>query len=236
MRASIKDLLKIGLIPDWLDKIFLGSVTPLINFLSHVGVHPNWITALGFVQNAAAAVFIYFGHFLVAGILVGTAGIFDFIDGKVASLSRKTTTFGAIFDSVIDRYSDIAIYLGIFLFALRRQMDLLAVISVVAMVGSVMTSYIKALGESHGVRFRAGALRRQERVTLIFAGLVLAFIHTGFERLFRPHALEDAVLRYLPFFPLSLILYFLALFSNITALQRFRELYRLTGENRPERR
>jgi CDP-diacylglycerol--glycerol-3-phosphate 3-phosphatidyltransferase len=228
MSQTLKDLFRSGLIPDWVDKIFLKSVTPLIHFFSKARVSPNWITACGFFQNVIAAVFIIFGHLIVAGLLVGTAGIFDFIDGKVASLSQKVTKFGAIFDSILDRYSDIVIYLAIALLAFKREMVPVATASLLAMIGSLMTSYIKAIGESHGYHFRSGALRRQERVTLICAGLVLSFVHGGFERLFQASRFAGFVQQYFPFFPLSPVIYFLAIFTNLTALQRFYQLRRIS--------
>ena len=228
MSQTFKDLFQSGLIPDWLDKIFLKSVTPLIHFFSKARVSPNWITACGFFQNVIAAIFIIFGHLIVAGLLVGTAGIFDFIDGKVASLSQKVTKFGAIFDSILDRYSDIVIYLAIALLTFKTEMAAVAVASLLAMIGSLMTSYIKAIGESHGYHFRSGALRRQERVTLICAGLVLSFVHGGFERLFQASGFVGFVQQYFPFFPLSLVIYFLAIFTNLTAVQRFHHLHRLS--------
>lgn len=228
MSPTIKDLFKSGLIPDWLDKLFLKSVTPLIHFFSKAQVHPNWITACGFFQNVIAAVFIFFGHFIVAGLLVGTAGIFDFIDGKVASLSRKVTVFGAIFDSILDRYSDIVIYAAITLLAFRREVVSVAVAALLAMIGSLMTSYVKAVGESHGYHFRSGALRRQERVTIICVGLIFTFVHSGFEHLFQASRFEGVVHQYFPFFPLSLFIYILAIFTNLTAVQRFYHLFKIT--------
>jgi len=228
MKSKKEGLIKQGLIPDWLDKIFLGSVTPLINFFSFIKISPNWITAFGFIQNIIASIFIFYGHFIIGGILVGTAGIFDFIDGKVAALTQRITKFGGIFDSIIDRYSDIVIYLAIILYYLKNDFDMPAFATLLALVGSVMTSYIKAIGESHGFKFRMGALRRQERVTLICSGLIFTFANQPIVNFFHYIAgLFHISIGVLPIMPLSLVIYFMAIFTNFTSVQRFSALSKI---------
>ena len=231
MKSKKEGLVKQGLIPDWLDNIFLGSVTPLIKFFCFTKINPNWITAFGFFQNFIASIFIFYGHFIIGGILVGTAGIFDFIDGKVATITQRVTKFGGIFDSIIYRYSDIVIYLAIILYYLKNDFDIPAFATLLALVGSVMTSYIKAIGESHGFKFRMGALRRQERVTLICAGLVFTFIHQPVVNFCHYLAgLFHIDIGVLPIMPLSLVIYFMAIFTNFTAVQRFSALGKIARE------
>jgi CDP-diacylglycerol--glycerol-3-phosphate 3-phosphatidyltransferase len=110
MNSPTKGLIKHGLIPDWLDRLFLKSVSPLIKLFSLKRINPNWLTAAGFLLNLVASFFIFYGRFILAGVLIGCAGIFDFIDGKVASLTNRVTKFGAIFDSTLDRYSEILVF------------------------------------------------------------------------------------------------------------------------------
>jgi CDP-diacylglycerol--glycerol-3-phosphate 3-phosphatidyltransferase len=218
----MKELVKIGLIPDWLDDIFYKSVTPFIRFFSSTGINPNWLTFLGFLQNVVAACFIAYGQFLLACLFIVIAGIFDFIDGKVAARTHQVTTFGAIFDSTLDRYSDMVIYLGIAIYYHGAGFYLSALAAIVALIGSVMTSYIKAIGESHGFKFRVGVLRRQERITLISIGLFFTFWHTPIETFFINIAAQLHInIDSLPVMPLTLFIYFLAIFSNFTAVQRF---------------
>ena len=222
MKSKKKGLIKQGLIPDWLDKIFLGLVTPLIKFFSFIKINPNWITAFGFIQNVIASIFIFYEYFIIGGILVGTAGIFDFIDGKVAALTQSITKFGGIFDSILDRYSDIVIYLAIILYYLKNDFDMPAFATLLALVGSVMTSYIKAIGESHGFKFRMGALRRQERITLICSGLIFTFANQPIATFFHYIAgLFQISIDVLPIMPLTLVIYFMAIFTNFTSIQRF---------------
>ncbi len=233
MKAKGKGLISQGLIPDWLDRIFLHSVTPFIKFFSSIRINPNWITVLGFVQNVVAAVFIAYEKFITGGIFIVIAGIFDFIDGKVAARTQQTTKFGGILDTVLDRYSDMVIYLGIILYYQKYNFDLSVFFTIIALVGSVMTSYIKAIGESYSIKFRKGALRRQERITLICIGLVFTFLH---------HEIANPVHKVtsffglnqgeLPIMPLTIIIYFLAIFTNFSALQRFFLLRKRTSPQR----
>jgi CDP-diacylglycerol--glycerol-3-phosphate 3-phosphatidyltransferase len=228
-KAKGKGLISHGLIPDWLDKIFLNTVTPLIGLFSFAKINPNWLTFLGFLQNVVASVFIVCEKFLAAGLFIVVAGIFDFIDGKVAAKTGKTTKFGAILDSVLDRYSDIVIYLGLYLYYQRNNFNISALVTIIALVGSVMTSYLKAIGESHGIKFRMGVLRRQERITLICAGLVFSFSHRGITSLLQDISGYFGIdIGTLPVMPLTLIVFFLAIFTNISAVQRFMTLRKIS--------
>lgn len=222
MKAKEKGLISLGLIPDWLDRIFFHSVTPFIRFFSSVKINPNWITVLGFVQNVVAAIFIAHKRFLIGGLFIVIAGIFDFIDGKVAAKTQQTTEFGAILDTVLDRYSDMVIYLGVIFYYLKNNFEISAFVAIIALGGSFMTSYVKTVGDSHGIKFRIGLLRRQERITLICVGLVFTFMNQGLVNIL--HDLAAAVrvnLGRIPVMPLTLIIYFLAVFTNFSALQRF---------------
>lgn len=231
MKAKAKGLISQGLIPDWLDKIFLNTVTPLIGLFSFAKINPNWLTFLGFLQNVVASVFIVCEKFLAAGLFIVVAGIFDFIDGKVAARTESTTKFGAILDSVLDRYSDIMIYLGIYLYYQRNNFNISALVTIIALVGSVMTSYLKAIGESHGIKFRMGVLRRQERITLICAGLVFSFLHQGVANLLSHVGLFSRLgMGDMPIMPLTLIVYFLAIFTNFSAIQRFLTLRKISKD------
>lgn len=235
MKAKGKGLITQGLIPDWLDKIFLDSVSPLIKLFSSIKLNPNWITVLGFIQNAVAAVFIVYEKFLIGGLFIVLAGIFDFIDGKVAVRMKRTSTFGAVLDSTLDRYSDIVIYFGIILYYQKNHFDIALVVTVLALVGSVMTSYIKAIGESYGIKFRAGALRRQERITLICIGLILTFLNTWMGKAVSDIAAFIGMpLGEIPVMPLTLIIYILAFLTNFSAIQRFGILRKITkSKDRP---
>lgn len=235
MKAKEKGLISQGLIPDWLDKIFLNSVTPLIKFFSSAKINPNWITVFGFLQNVIAALFIMYKELILGGLFIVVAGVFDFIDGKVAVKTKRTTQYGAILDTVLDRYSDSVIYIGIIVYYQKNNFDLSTLATIIALVGSVMTSYVKAVGDSHGIRFRMGTVRRQERITLICIGLVFTFLNQGIANILGDVAIFFRMkLGELPVMPLTPIIYFLAIFTNFSALQRFFLLRKITRSEREQ--
>ena len=113
-----------------------------------LGIHPNTLTLIGVLINVAAAWALGNDRFLMAGVIMIVANIFDFIDGKVAHLTGKSSLFGAFWDSTLDRFSDIALFLGlIYLFSDLRRTDYVMVASL-AMMFSIMTSYARARAES----------------------------------------------------------------------------------------
>lgn len=222
-------LFKIGLIPDWLDRIFLKSVTPIISTFSAGRINPNWITSGGFLLNIIAAFFILKGQFIYAGIFVIVGGIFDFVDGKVAAKTNQTTVFGAIFDSILDRYSDMALCLALSIYFIAEDFFILALIAILALIGSIMTSYIKAIGQSHGFNFRVGFLRRQERMSILVIALMFSFLDTPLkEWLSNNFDIFSNSEQPLPNLIITSGVYFLAFFSNLTAIQRFLKLRKLS--------
>lgn len=231
LMSKSEGLFKIGLIPDWLDKIFLMSVTPIISIFSTGFINPNWITFGGFLLNIIAACFILNGKFIYAGIFVIFGGIFDFVDGKVAAKTNQTTVFGAIFDSILDRYSDIALCLALSIYFIANDFFIMALITILALIGSIMTSYIKAIGQSHGFNFRIGFLRRQERMTILCVALMFSFLDTPLKNWLDNNF--DYLLELGQNIPNIIIasgVYFLAFFSNLTAIQRFLKLRKLSKE------
>jgi len=220
MEPQRRELIKAGLIPDWLDIVFLKSVTPLIRLFSSMGINPNWITFASLVLNAVGAVLVVAGKFLIAGIVIGVAGIFDFVDGKVAARSQRVTILGGLVDSVLDRYSDLFIFIAIAAYFAFHGFYVAGLASMLAMMGAVMTSYTKALAASYGFHFRMGAVRRQERITLICFGLCFEFLDPPLRSLLTRLAIIESGRTIAPL-PLSLVIYFLAVFNNLSAVQRF---------------
>lgn len=230
MKFEIKRLITKGLIPDWLDHIFFKSVTPFIKFFSLVKINPNCLTFMGFILNVIASFFIVYAYFLTACVFIIIGGIFDFIDGKVAKSTHKITKSGAILDSVLDRYSDIVIYLGIAIYYIRNDFNITAAATIIALIGSFLTSYVKAIGASHGFQFRIGALRRQERITLISIGLFFTFIHNSIVKLFLYMTnLFHVSIDNIPILPLSFVVYFLAVLTNFSSIQRFIFLLKMSN-------
>ena len=133
-------------------------------------IHPNTLTLIGVLINVGAAVALGRDHFLLAGVIMIVANIFDFIDGKVAHVTNTVSRFGAFWDSTLDRFSDIALFLGlIYLYADRGRTGYVMVASL-AMMFSIMTSYARARAESLIEKCKVGFMERPERIVLFMIG------------------------------------------------------------------
>lgn len=156
----------------------------LIRPVATLGVSPNMLTALGLLLSAAAAAVIASGQLVAGGLLVLLAGIFDMFDGAMARVSNRATTFGAFFDSTLDRYSESIILLGLLIYVTRQtefhtilwpfagEQFWMIIFIFTAMVGSLMVSYTKARAEGLGLECKTGLLVRPERVVVLAAGLL----------------------------------------------------------------
>ena len=133
-------------------------------------IHPNALTLTGVLINIAAAWMLALGRFLPAGFLMVAANVFDFIDGKVAEERQLTSPFGGFWDSVMDRFSDISLFIGlIYLYAELGRADYV-VITALAMMFSVLTSYTRARAESLIEKCKVGFMERPERIVLFMIG------------------------------------------------------------------
>ena len=142
----------------------------IVRALSLSHIHPNMLTAIGLAINVVAAVLFANGYFWGAGWVVVCAGLFDMVDGRVARVTNTVTPFGAFFDSVIDRYSDMAIYMGLLVYYARAERFFYVVLVALVMAGSVMISYTRARAESLIPTCKVGFLERPERIVLIIIG------------------------------------------------------------------
>jgi CDP-diacylglycerol--glycerol-3-phosphate 3-phosphatidyltransferase len=133
-------------------------------------IHPNTLTLIGGLINVAAAVALALNRFALAGVIMIVANIFDFIDGKVADITNTVSRFGAFWDSTLDRFSDIALFLGlIHLYANLRRTDYVMVVAL-AMMFTIMTSYARARAESLIDKCKVGFMERPERIVLFMIG------------------------------------------------------------------
>ncbi len=135
-----------------------------------LGISPNVLTFTGMVVNITAAVLLGVGQFRAAGFVMLVANIFDFIDGKVARERNRETAFGGFWDSVMDRFSDITLFIGlIHLYTEKVRADYV-IITALAMMFSVMTSYTRARAESIIDKCKVGFMERPERIVLFMIG------------------------------------------------------------------
>ena len=133
-------------------------------------IHPNILTFVGVLINVAAACALGLGKFVTAGVIMIIANIFDFIDGKVAVALDEVSAFGGFWDSVVDRFSDISLFIGlIFLYSRLDRTDYV-MITALAMMFAIMTSYTRARAESLIKKCKVGFMERPERIVLFMIG------------------------------------------------------------------
>ena len=159
--TSISGLLGTG--GSWI----LGSI---VNLLAALRVKPNILTLIGLFINVFAAILFANGMFTWAGLVVLFAGIFDMVDGEVARRTGHVTRFGAFFDSVIDRYSDMILFFGLVVWYAKLDRIFYAGLVVISLIGSIMTSYTRARAESLIPACKVGFLERPERIVLMIIG------------------------------------------------------------------
>ncbi len=142
--------------------------------LSRTPVTPSAITWFGFILALGAAALVITGHLLVAGLVVLIAGFFDILDGALARRIGQATPFGAVLDSTIDRLSEAALLLAILV--LYQGTPSVVLLVFLALLGSLLVSYIRARAEAVGLGCQVGLFTRAERVIVLALGLLLSHI------------------------------------------------------------
>jgi CDP-diacylglycerol---glycerol-3-phosphate 3-phosphatidyltransferase len=133
-------------------------------------IHPNVLTFLGLLINVGAAWLLAVGQFRWAGAVIIGAGLFDMVDGRVARETNRVTRFGGFFDSVLDRYSDLGLLVGLLVWYGSINRPSYVVLTAVAMMGCVMVSYTRARAENSIPTCKVGFMERPERVVLMIIG------------------------------------------------------------------
>lgn len=180
-----------------------GLLESIVRPLARAGISPNILTVVGFLAMVGVAWVLSQGYERLAGLLIIAVGLFDALDGALARSTGKSTTFGAFFDSTLDRFAEIALYLG--LLYLYRGDTLATVLIYLTITGSLMVSYTRARAEGLGVECKVGLFTRLERLAVLVLGLLL---HRTL-----------------------LALVVLAVLSNLTALQRMWHVWRVAGRD-----
>src|SRR2546428_4517082 len=157
-------------------------------------IHPNVLTFIGLLINIGAAILLAVGQFRTAGFVIIGAGVFDMVDGRVARETNRVTRFGGFFDSVIDRYSDLALFMGLLVYYAWIGRFFYIVLTAIVMTGAVMVSYTRARAECTIPKCKVGFLERPERVVLIIIGAL-------FDRM-------------------APVLWVIAIYSNVTVVHR----------------
>src|ERR1700759_3701565 len=152
-------------------------IDPVVRVFIKLGLTPNAVTSIGFVLNVGVAVIFVIGaeqgnrgdlsYVGWAGGLILFAGLFDMLDGQVARLGNMKSTFGALYDSVIDRYSELIMFFGICYYLVGHHYFISSLIAFIGMIGSMMVSYTRARSEGLGIQNKGGLMQRPERVITI---------------------------------------------------------------------
>jgi CDP-diacylglycerol--glycerol-3-phosphate 3-phosphatidyltransferase len=206
-------------------------INPVVNLLIKKDIAPNTITTVGlFLNTGVAAVFIVGAETKLrtdltfvgwAGLLILVAGLLDMIDGQVARRGKSVSKFGALYDSVLDRYSELIMYLGICYYLVSFHYFISSIMAFIALIGSLMVSYIRARAEGLGIECKDGLMQRPERIIIlgssaIICGIVSEFLGDNYRLFIKGipfHVFETISIFVLP-------IAVLAILSNYTALKR----------------
>jgi CDP-diacylglycerol--glycerol-3-phosphate 3-phosphatidyltransferase len=142
----------------------------IVAAIAATGINPNVLTLFGLIVNFWAAVLFANGMFRSAAAVIFFAGFLDMLDGQVARRAKRVTAFGAFFDSTLDRYSDMALYMGLLVYYAVNGRSAYVILAAVATAGSVMVSYSRARAESLIPTCKVGFMERPERVVLLILG------------------------------------------------------------------
>lgn len=142
-------------------------IVMIVRLLTILGIHPNALTLIGLLINIAGAVLLAQGRFFAAGWVITGAAIFDMVDGRVARETNQVTRFGGFFDSVIDRYSDLGLLMGLLVYYANINRPFYVVLTAIVMTASVMISYTRSRAENTIPKCKVGFLERPERVVLL---------------------------------------------------------------------
>src|SRR4030042_4767636 len=146
---------------------------PLKTAVAKSGLKPNTLTWIALAISVIAAVAIATTYLIIGGVLILLSGLFDILDGATARLTNKVTRFGALLDSTFDRISDTALFLALFIVYLPSGASVEMVLILLALVGSFLTSYVRARAEGIGINCSVGLFTRAERIIILALGLLL---------------------------------------------------------------
>ncbi len=216
---------------DTLQQTIYKIINPFVRGLIKLGLTPNGVTTIGLILNIGVAIIFIIGaeegnrgdlsYVGWAGALILFAGLFDMLDGQVARLGNMTSSFGAMYDSVLDRYSEMVMFLGICYYLVAHHYFLSSLFAFIALIGSMMVSYTRARAEGLGVGLKGGLMQRPERVvtvgiTALLCGISSSFIGGNYKLFVTgiPFHIFETISIFT--IPISIM----AVLTNITAIRR----------------
>ncbi len=211
-------------------QIIYNILNPLIQFYIKLGVTPNMITTFGLMLNVVAAIIFILGAETAnrtdlvyvgwGGFTILIAGLFDMMDGRLARLGNLSSKFGAFYDSVIDRYSELIMFLGICYYLIAHHFFLSSLFGFIALIGSMMVSYTRARAEGIGIDCSIGMMQRPARVVVIGMGAMLCGISHFFIGNVCLKLGNSSIVLFETISIFTIPLTVVAIFSNITAIKR----------------
>ena len=172
---------------DFLQKIIYHVIDPFIRLMIRMGITPNVVTTVGFIGNLVAMWFFLdaaiafeegtrtpFALIGWGGFIILAAGLFDMMDGRLARTGNMSSTFGALWDSTLDRYSELVTLFAISLLFIKAGWFWMGVTTFGAMIGSIMVSYVRARAEGLDIECKVGLMQRPERVVITAVGAIIA--------------------------------------------------------------
>jgi len=196
-----------ALIGDGLDPFLQGTS----KIAQRLGLRPNTLTFIGLGVNLLAAWAIAVGEWLQGCSLIVLAGFFDILDGAVARNCRQASEFGSFLDSVLDRYSDLSLLVGLLIYYSRQGMILYQILLGAAIMGTALTPYTRARAETLIPKCNVGVMERPERILLVFLGAAIESI-------------------------MPIVVWILAIFTNVTVIQRVHYTWRQMEEKDQSKR
>jgi len=152
---------------------------PIVRVLVSFGVTATMLSTVGFLGNVLAAVLVVQGQLFAAGVCVLVFSGLDMLDGAVARNTGTASRFGALYDSTLDRLSEAVVLFGVFWY----QMDLgnteEMLLTFLAVVGSLMVSYVRARSEGLGMPLKDGLFTRSERVVVMGVALLFGWLRVA---------------------------------------------------------
>lgn len=206
-------------------------LNPLIKILIKLGITPNMVTFFGFLLNILSTGVLIYGaevgdradhrYLGYAGLIIFLAGAMDMIDGRLARLSNQAHPYGALYDSVLDRYSELVMFFGFCYYTVTQNYLLTSIFCFIAMIGSIMVSYTRARAEGLGANASVGLMQRPERIILVSMASLLTWVFSkilGPDFAYKVDWISQPLFETISVF--SYPIFFLAISANITALRR----------------
>ena len=188
----------------------------MVKAMIKVGITPNTITITGFIINVLVAILVIYSAIYqpnnltligFSGAMILFAGLFDMMDGRVARVGGMQSSFGALLDSTLDRYSELITLFSLQFYFILHGWIWNSIVTFLAIIGSIMVSYVRARGEGLGIDVKVGFMQRPERVVVSAVGMILCWVCNSL-------------------WALAIPLMLIALLANITAFWRIAYCYK----------